>query len=172
MAGPDDAEGRGVTGGPSPRAATPADAEAIAAMIRASNRLHGHEGALFTRDAALRDVFGDDPVLSGAVAEAAGAAQPVAVVLWCDAYESAYAARGGYIVDLFVEPPFRRRGLGRALLSFAAAAVKARGGEYLWWNAADWNDDARAFYRGLGAGDESVRAHAVTFEAFERLAAS
>ena len=55
-------------------------------------------------------------------------------------------------------------------MAAAAQAVRARGGVYLWWTSVNWNDGAQRFYATLGASDETVHAHALTFDAFERLA--
>ena len=72
--------------------------------------------------------------------------------------------------DLHVTEGARRLGIGRALVAASAAEAKRRGKSYLWWAARAWNDDARAFYKTLGAIEESVTAHALVFEKFEALA--
>ena len=61
---------------------------------------------------------------------------------------STWLGRDGiWLEDLFVRPPFRRLGLGRALL----AEVRRRTRGRVEWAVLDWNEPAHAFYRSLGA---------------------
>jgi len=85
-------------------------------------------------------------------------------------YESELATRGWYVGDIYVAPPQRRRGMGRALIAAAAARARRLGGSFLWWAAAPENTSAHAFYRALGARQEPVMAFALTNHAFTRLA--
>ena len=56
-----------------------------------------------------------------------------------------------YLCDLFVAPPYRRRGIARALVAAVANRAKAEGCVYLWWASKPRSADAHAFYRTLGA---------------------
>jgi GNAT superfamily N-acetyltransferase len=58
---------------------------------------------------------------------------------------------GVYLEDLFVRPPFRRLGIGRALLQRLAQIAVERGCSRLEWAVLDWNESAIEFYRKLGA---------------------
>jgi GNAT superfamily N-acetyltransferase len=58
--------------------------------------------------------------------------------LWCE--------------DIFVRPPWRGAGIGRALFAAVAAVAAERGYERLDWVVLEWNEPAIAFYEGLGAG--------------------
>ena len=73
--------------------------------------------------------------------------------------------RVAYLSDVYVRPAFRRRGVARALLAEAAAAL---GRELLSLNVDVTNEEARTAYRRLGFRDESVH---LIVEA-ERLAAA
>ena len=64
-----------------------------------------------------------------------------------------------WLEDLFVRPPHRGAGVGRALLAAVAARVRERGGERLEWSALDWNELALGFYRGLGAQHDGRMGH-------------
>jgi len=58
---------------------------------------------------------------------------------------------GLYLEDIFVEPGFRGRGIGRALLvELARIAVREKCGR-MNWQVLDWNTPAIEFYRALGA---------------------
>jgi len=50
-----------------------------------------------------------------------------------------------------VRPPFRRQGIGGALLAGAATDARTAGCSRLEWRALKWNEPALAFYRSLGA---------------------
>ena len=76
---------------------------------------------------------------------------PAGFALWFHSYSTFLARPGIYLEDLFVFPEFRGRGLGRQLLaSLARTAVQRRYGR-VEWAVLDWNADAIAFYRSLGA---------------------
>jgi len=150
------------------RAAVPADVPALAALGRELNAHQGDPVEHFTEEAVVRDAFGAPPAFDALVAEQGG--RIVGYALFVDAYESGWAARGLYLGDLYVAPPARRGGIGRALVSALAREARARGKTYLWWVSKEWNAEAHAFYASLGAQSEPVVAHALTFEAFERLA--
>lgn len=55
-----------------------------------------------------------------------------------------------WISELTVASPWRRRGIGRALVAELIAAGKAEGCGIVWVDAAADNDRARAFYAAIG----------------------
>jgi ribosomal protein S18 acetylase RimI-like enzyme len=61
--------------------------------------------------------------------------------------------RVAYLGDLYVQPEFRRRGIGRALLVAAAEGLER---EFLVLTTETKNESARAYYAGLGFEEESV----------------
>jgi GNAT superfamily N-acetyltransferase len=65
---------------------------------------------------------------------------------------STFAGRHGiYLEDLFVEPAFRGKGIGKSLLVYLAKLAEERGCARLDWSVLDWNEPAKSFYRKLGA---------------------
>jgi GNAT superfamily N-acetyltransferase len=65
---------------------------------------------------------------------------------------STFAGRPGiYLEDLFVEPAFRGKGIGKSLLVYLAKLAQERGCARLDWSVLDWNEPAKSFYRKLGA---------------------
>ena len=61
------------------------------------------------------------------------------------------ALPGIYLEDLFVQPQFRGRGIGKALLIHLARMVCDRGWGRLDWSVLGWNKPAINFYRSIGA---------------------
>jgi GNAT superfamily N-acetyltransferase len=132
------------------------------------SRQDGDPDDYFTTERARDDLFGDAPWVFGLVARVGSGL--AGMLLWHYAYETAWAARGGYLVSLWVDEPFRRQGVARALIAAAANTVEADGGEYLWWASKPRNRRAHAAYAAIGAGSEPVVAHALVGERFGRLA--
>src|SRR5215467_9135505 len=58
---------------------------------------------------------------------------------------------GMYLEDIFVEPKWRRKGLGRQLLVRLATIASERGYGRVEWSVLDWNELAIGFYKTLGA---------------------
>lgn len=58
---------------------------------------------------------------------------------------------GLYLEDLFVEPAFRGRGIGKRLLTELARTAVQRGCARMEWSVLNWNDLAIRFYEALGA---------------------
>ncbi len=77
--------------------------------------------------------------------------EPVGFALFFHNFSTFLGRRGLYLEDLFVEPAHRGRGFGRALLKHLAALAVERGCGRFEWAVLDWNVDAQAFYRSLGA---------------------
>ena len=75
----------------------------------------------------------------------------VAFALYFHNFSTFLGRKGLYLEDLFVRPPFRRRGYGRALLvQLARIAVERECGRFE-WAVLDWNAAAIGFYQSLGA---------------------
>jgi GNAT superfamily N-acetyltransferase len=81
--------------------------------------------------------------------------------------------RGLYLEDLFVVPEWRGRGVGRQLLQHLARIAVERCCGRMEWAVLDWNEDAMAFYRRVGAKTmDDWRLCRLTGQALGRLAGS
>ena len=140
------------------RAAVSADAAAVAALGNELNRQHGLPET-FTEAIVMRDGFEGPRRFSLLVAEGPGRSgeRLVGYALYHPQYNSDKPGWGLWLVDLFVEPELRGRGLGRRLLAAVAAEAEATGAVSLWWGVVSANRDARDFYAALGARDEDAR---------------
>lgn len=72
-------------------------------------------------------------------------------VLFFPNYSTFLAKPGFYVEDLFVREGYRRRGLGRMLLSAVAEQAVRMGFGRVEWVVLDWNANAIDFYKGMGA---------------------
>jgi ribosomal protein S18 acetylase RimI-like enzyme len=59
----------------------------------------------------------------------------------------------GYITDIYVDPRFRRRGIGRRLVEAAEEWFAARGMDHVRLQVAAANEAGLAFWRSVGFGD-------------------
>ncbi|MDX2095534.1 MAG: GNAT family N-acetyltransferase [Alphaproteobacteria bacterium] len=77
--------------------------------------------------------------------------KPAAFALYFYNFSTFLGCPGIYLEDLFVRPEYRRKGIARRLFHYLAQkAVREGCGRLEWW-VLDWNVDALAFYKGLGA---------------------
>jgi GNAT superfamily N-acetyltransferase len=81
--------------------------------------------------------------------------------------------RGIYLEDLYVEPEYRGRGIGKALLQRLAAIAKQENCGRMEWSVLTWNQPSIEFYHRLGAVTlDDWRIFRLTGEALDRLSRS
>lgn len=102
-----------------------------------------------TEERLREELFGERPVIEAALA--CEGERPVGFALWFHNYSTFLSRRGIWLEDLFVEPAFRGRGHGLALLRHCARLAVARGCGRFEWSVLDWNAPAIDFYRAAGA---------------------
>ena len=76
---------------------------------------------------------------------------PVGFAVYFRNFSTFLGRSGMYLEDLFVEPAYRGRGIGKTILAHVAKVAKERGCQRLNWAVLNWNRPAIEFYRGLGA---------------------
>ena len=76
---------------------------------------------------------------------------PVGFAVYFRNYSTFLGRSGMYLEDLFVEPAYRGRGIGKTILAHVAKVARERGCQRLNWAVLNWNRPAIEFYRGLGA---------------------
>ncbi|HWQ58418.1 MAG TPA: GNAT family N-acetyltransferase [Clostridia bacterium] len=97
--------------------------------------------------------------------------KPAAFALYFHNFSTFQCLPGLYLEDLFVLEEYRGRGFGRAMLRRLAQIAKDRGCGRFEWICLDWNENALAVYRKLGAVPmEGWTIQRVEGEALEELA--
>ncbi|MGC2161907.1 MAG: GNAT family N-acetyltransferase [Silvibacterium sp.] len=131
------------------RTATPADVPLILAFVRDLAEFEREPHSVhITEEQLLRDGFGRERYYECLIAEADGT--PAGFALFFPIY-STWQGRSLHLEDLFVQPAFRGRGIGKALLRRVAALAVERDCARLQWDVLDWNKPAIDFYRSLDA---------------------
>jgi GNAT superfamily N-acetyltransferase len=132
------------------RAAARGDRDLIFSFIR---ELADYEKLLDQVDATAadieRDLFGPTPRVFCDIAEAGGA--PAGFALWFYNYSTFRGRHGIWLEDIFVRPPQRGKGIGKALLVNLAKRAVAEKCSRVEWSVLDWNEPSIAFYKSLGA---------------------
>jgi GNAT superfamily N-acetyltransferase len=114
-------------------------------------------------------VFGANPVAE--VLLAYWDQEPVGFALYFRNFSTFLGQPGIYLEDLFVDPPHRGKGIGKALLARLAKIAAERGYGRLDWAVLDWNAPSIEFYRSLGAVPlDAWTGYRLTGEALDRLA--
>lgn len=126
------------------------DAALILRFIRALAVYEKLEDSVVADEAKIqRTLFGDKPYAEVLIAEWNG--EPAGFALFFHNYSTFLAKPGIYLEDLFVDPAFRGKGIGKALLSSLARTAVDRDCGRLEWSVLDWNEPAIGFYKKLGA---------------------
>lgn len=151
------------------REAEESDCPAIAEMANDLARETGSGDGGMTALRVERDLLG-----SGRYGLTLGECdgRPAGYALFTTTYETAQAAHGLYLSDLYVDRDARRRGLARGLMADLAARCRSQGGDFIWWIVMPGNQEAEAFYASLGAVSDQPRAMALHGRPFDVLIAS
>ena len=132
------------------RFAEPADSNVLFDLIKALAEYEKLSHAVTGNALALEQhLFGSPQYIEAIIAEYAG--QAVGFALFFYNYSTFLTKPGIYLEDLFVLPEYRRRGIGKALLSKLGQIAVERNCGRLEWSVLDWNESAQAFYRSMGA---------------------
>jgi len=132
------------------RPARPADGPSVVRLVRGLAEFEKLAGPDETAAARLiEDAFGARRRFDVLVAEVDARVQ--AYALFFEGYSTFRAAPTLWLEDLFVDPAFRGRGIGGALMHAVAEVAVARGCARFEWSVLDWNEGAQRFYESLGA---------------------
>jgi GNAT superfamily N-acetyltransferase len=129
---------------------TPDEVPILLALIRELARFEKLEHEVeATPELFQQALFGPQPAAGALLARGDGEVAGYAIYFFTF---STFVGRPGiWLEDVYVRPPFRRRGLGQALIQAVARIGRARGCGRYEWTALNWNEPALKIYRGLGA---------------------
>jgi GNAT superfamily N-acetyltransferase len=132
------------------RAATPDDVPVLLQFIRelAAYEKLSHE--VLATEATLHDhLFGKRRHAEAVLACEDG--RGVGFALFFHNFSTFAGKPGLYLEDLYVQPEFRGRGYGRALMIHLARLARERGCARFEWCVLNWNQPSLEFYHSLGA---------------------
>lgn len=154
------------------RACRPADVPRLHELILALADYERMRDAVTATPADLEaGLFGVDAVAHALIAESES--EILGYAIYFPTFSSFKGRPGIWLEDIFVLPPHRGRGVGRALLQAVARHALERGCARLEWEALDWNAPALGFYERLGARTRPEWvAHRLEAEALARFAGS
>jgi GNAT superfamily N-acetyltransferase len=107
-----------------------------------------------TEDDLIRDGFSASPKFKVIIAEWDG--DPAGMAFFFQNYSTWQGKHGLFLEDLFVRPPFRRKGIGKALMVHLARTAIEEKCYGIRWEVLDWNTPAIDVYQRFGA---SFREH-------------
>jgi GNAT superfamily N-acetyltransferase len=127
-----------------------ADIPVILRMIKALAEYEQLTHEVTATEHDLRQsLFGPRP--AGEVVLAYNGDVPIGFALFFHNFSTFLGKQGLFLEDLFVEPEWRGRGVGKQLLAHVASIADSRQCGRLEWTVLDWNESAIAFYRRMGA---------------------
>ena len=131
------------------RMATSADAATIHdAVLGLSDAMDERHRVVSTPQDIARHGFGDKPAFEALIAQ--DGPETAGVCVFFPSFSTYRGKPGAYVLDLYVYPQWRRRGVAGGLLQRVAAITRARGGAYVRLSVDAANVSAQLFYEGLG----------------------
>lgn len=130
------------------RAAQSTDAETLLAFMREFNASQEYPFEAPAARRALLELLGSPALGRVWLIVAEGA--PVGYVALTLGFSLEYGGRDAFIDELFLRPPFRRRGFGKAALSFALAEASRLGVQAVHLEVERANPAAHGLYLSLG----------------------
>lgn len=130
------------------RAATPDDASTLLTLIRALAAFE--KLTVSASEDSLRAALAGDPPAVHALLLTVGA-RPIGYALYFFSFTSMMGRRALWLDDLYVDPEFRGRGIGQALMAHLAGIAVQHECARFEWIVLDWNTRAIEFYERLGA---------------------
>lgn len=102
-----------------------------------------------TEEQINKYLFGSEKVAEALIAEYD--TKPVGFALFFKNFSTFLSLPGIYLEDLFVNPEYRGKGIGKKLLLELVKMAHERGYGRVEWSVLDWNKPAIQFYESLGA---------------------
>ena len=134
------------------RPAVPDDVPVVLELVRELATYEREPDAVVATEESLRTaLFGPSPRVHCLVAADDSTGAVVGFAIYFVNFSTWLGVHGIYLEDLFVRPPARGAGHGRALLVELARIAIDNGYGRVEWAVLDWNAPAQGFYQSLGA---------------------
>lgn len=130
------------------RAGLPADVPLLLTFIRAMAAFENLTVSA-TEESLQTALFGEAPAALTLLAFVEG--RPIGYAIYFFSFTSMMGRRALWLDDLFIDAPFRGRGIGKALMAYLARIAVENQCARFEWIVLDWNTSAIEFYNGLGA---------------------
>ncbi len=130
------------------RAGTSTDVPLLLAFIRSMAAV-GKLAVSATEESLRAALFGESPAARTLLAFVGG--KPIGYATYFFTFATMVGKRGLWLDDLFIDPAFRGRGIGEALMAYLADVALQNQCARFEWMVLDWNRSAIAFYERLGA---------------------
>ncbi len=154
------------------RPATPSDAALIHGFIVDLAVYEKEPDAVeVTPEILARQLAEVHPPFACEIAHWAG--EPAGIALYFFNYSTWRGGQGLHLEDLYVDPGFRGKGIGKALLVRLAQIASDRQCARMEWTVLTWNQPAIDFYESLGAEMlDEWRSYRLADDALKKVAAS
>ena len=145
------------------------DVPLILSFIRELAEYEREPGAVrATEEDLRRDGFSANPKFRVIIAESDGS--PAGMAFYFHNYSTWQGKHGLFLEDFFVRPPFRGKGVGKAIMVHLAQIALTEDCYGVRWEVLDWNKPAIQVYLRLGARfRENWRVMQITGEDLKRL---
>ena len=145
------------------------DVTLILSFIRELAEYEREPGAVrATEEDLIRDGFSKNPKFGVIIAELDRV--PAGMAFFFRNYSTWQGKHGLFLEDFFVRPQFRRKGIGKALMSHLARIAITENCYGMRWEVLDWNKTAIDVYQKIGAiFREHWRVMQITAEDLKRL---
>jgi GNAT superfamily N-acetyltransferase len=130
------------------RAGTPADVPVLLSFIRSMAVVEKLEVSA-TEESLREALFGESPAAKLLLVSAGGS--PIGYLTYFFTFASMVGRRGLWLDDIYIDPAFRGKGIGQALMAYLADLALQNRCARFEWMVLDWNETAVGFYRRLGA---------------------
>ena len=130
------------------RAGTPADVPLLLSFIR---KMAAFEKLTIsaTEESLHTALFGESSAARTLLAFVDG--KPIGYATYFFSFTSLMGRRALWLDDLFINPDFRGKGIGKALMAYLANIAVQNQCARFEWIVLDWNTSAIEFYKRLGA---------------------
>lgn len=131
------------------REAQPEDMKLVLGLIKELAEYEKEPDAVVTtEDQLIEDGFGPDKIFDCSVVEVEG--KIVGFYLTYTSY-STWKGRCLYLEDFYLQPEFRRSGIGKVMFDDIVEKAKKSGVKRMDWQVLEWNEPAVKFYEKYGA---------------------